>query len=344
MQKETVLITGGAGYIGSHAVKLFLEQGYRVIVFDNLSRGYKQAVETLQSLVQNPDDCLFIPGDLRKKEDITKAFEGQKVTGVLHFAALCSVDESMHKPELYFENNVLGTLNLVEAMRTNNVKKIIFSSTCAVYGESQYLPVDEKHPTNPANPYGETKLGAEKIISWYGKIYNFDYFILRYFNVCGADDAGVIGDSKKPSLLLMQNAVRGALGIEAFSYTCGKVETKDGTPIRDYIDVEDLVEAHYNAFRILNDISNPVLKKNLVLNLGNGAGYSVKEIVSKVEEVFGKQMAVSQAEPRKGEYAAVYADITKAKEVLGFQPKKSLEQSILSLKKWYEKFPQGYAK
>lgn len=332
MTKKTILITGGAGYIGSHAVKRFLEEGYAVVVFDSLYRGYEQAIDILKG----HGDCTFVKGDLRNKEDVEKLFSEHKVDGVIHFAALCLVDESMKQPELYFENNVLGSLNLLRAMQ-GKTEKIIFSSTCAVYGETVYLPVDEKHPTNPANPYGESKLMVEKMIKWYGELHGLHYVILRYFNVCGADSNGEIGDSKKPSMLLMQNAVRGAMGIEEFAYTCPEVKTPDGTPIRDYIDVEDLVEAHLAAFKYLDNQG-----QNTILNLGNGKGYSVKEVVSEVEKVFDKTLEKKKTTPRQGEYAAIFADNSLAKKVLQWEPKKSLNDSISSLQKWYEKFPNGY--
>jgi UDP-glucose 4-epimerase len=334
-QKETVLITGGAGYIGSHAVKLFLEKGYKVVVLDNLSRGWKESLEILGRL----GSLEFVKGDLRKKRDIEKVFEKYKISAVLHFAALCSVNESMEQPELYFENNVLGSFNLLEAMRKARVKKIIFSSTCATYGETKYLPVDERHPQEPANPYGESKLLVEKMLKWYGELHGFQYVILRYFNVCGAASDGSIGDSKKPSLLLLQNAVRGAMGIEPFFLTCPTVKTPDKTPIRDYIDVEDLVAAHFSAFQYLNQDG-----KSEILNLGNGRGYSVGEIVSEVEKTFQIKMPREHGATRKGEYAAIYADPRRARRVLKWKTKKTLQDSIESLRKWYENRPAGYVK
>jgi len=333
-RKETILITGGAGYIGSHAVKLFLEKGYKVIVFDNLSRGWRESLEILKKI----GPLEFVKGDLREKKDIEKVFKVRKIAAVLHFAALCSVNESMEQPELYFENNVSGSLNLFEAMKKAGVKNIIFSSTCATYGEAKYLPVDEKHPQDPANPYGESKLLTEKMLQWFGALHGFKYAILRYFNVCGAASDGLIGDSKKPSLLLLQNAVRGVMGIEPFFLTCPTVRTRDKTPIRDYIDVEDLVEAHFQAFEYLSREG-----KSQILNLGNGRGFSVKEIVSQVEKSFGVKMAKRKASARKGEYAEIYADPGKAKKILKWKPKKSLKDSIESLRKWYENKPTGYA-
>lgn len=326
-----ILITGGAGYIGSHAVKLFLQKGYEVVVLDNLVHGYRGPIELLKKY----GELEFVKGDLKNSDDIKKVFSTYELDAVLHFAALCLVNESMEQPQKYFQNNACGTLNLLEAMRLSNVRDLVFSSTCAVYGESEYLPIDEKHPTNPTNPYGESKLMAEKIIKWYSQIHDLNYVILRYFNVCGADSDGEIGDTGKE--LLMQNAVRGAMGIKEFKLTCSPVDTPDRTPIRDYIDVEDLVMAHFSALEYLTKNND-----SQIINLGNGTGYSVKEIVQKVEEVFDIKIEAKQGKPRKGEYAKVYADISKAKKLLNWQPKKSLEDSVLTLKEWYESHPDGW--
>lgn len=315
-------------------VKLFLEKQFEVISFDNLSRGFKEPLEILKRYGK----LKSVKGDLRNKKDIQKVFKDNNIDAVAHFAALCSVNESMEQPELYFENNVVGSLNLFEAMREAGVKNIIFSSTCATYGETEYLPVDEKHPQNPANPYGESKMLTERILRWYGSLHDFKYVIFRYFNVCGAEMNGEIGDSKKPSSLLVQNAVRGAMGIEAFFYTCQKVDTPDKSPIRDYVDVEDLATAHYMAYEYLQKVDS----KSEIFNLGNGTGWSVKEIVSKVEKEFGKKMDKKDGKARKGEYAKIYADPSKAFKILKWKPKKSIEESILSLSRWYEKHPQGY--
>jgi UDP-glucose 4-epimerase len=245
----------------------------------------------------------------------------------------------MKKPELYFENNVMGTLNLLEVMRQAGVKKIIFSSTCAVYGNAEYLPIDEKHPTKPESPYGESKLMAEKIIQWFDRLHGFNYVILRYFNVCGADSDGEIGDSKKPSELLVQNAVRGALGLADFRLTCPEVNTPDGTPIRDYIDVEDLVEAHLSAYAYLEQGQT-----SAIFNLGNGKGWSVQEIIHAVRKELSVEFTVAKGEERQGEYSEVYADIGKAQSALHFSPRKTLADSVKSLVKWYTQKPRGYEK
>jgi len=331
-----VLVTGGAGYIGSHAVKLLLEHKHQVIVIDNLSRGYLQCIETLQKKFGSAN-LKFRQTDLRDFKKLSDILKKEKPAGVLHFAALCLVSESMEKPLDYFENNVVASLNLLRAMVDNKIKKLVFSSTCAVYGESQYLPVDEKHPLKPTNPYGESKLMFEKMISWTGKIHGLKSVILRYFNVSGAASDGLIGDSKKPSELLVQNAVRGALGLETFHLTCPKVKTKDGTPIRDYINIEDLAQAHLLSLNYLARGG-----KSEIFNLGTGTGNSVLEIVDQVKKLTGKNFPVEKSQPRKGEYAQVYADIGKARKLLGWQPKRTLRDSVQSLIKWYKSHPQGW--
>lgn len=331
-----ILVTGGAGYIGSHAVKMLLDKGEEVLVVDNFSRGYRQVIEILQKKY-GQEKLKLVEVDLRDGEALSKALSNFEIKAVMHFAALCLVNESMEKPELYFENNVLGTLNLLKVIKDKKISKLVFSSTCAVYGESQYLPVDEKHPLNPTNPYGESKLIAEKMIRWFGEIHDLKYVIFRYFNVAGASSEGLIGDSKKPSQLLMQNAVRGALGIESFKLTCPKVATRDGSTVRDYIDVEDLVEAHYLGMKYLDGEN-----KGGVINLGTGVGSSTLEIVNEVKRVTGFDFEVKSGEARKGEYAEIYANNLLAKELLGWQPKKVLKDSVGSLVKWYQLHPYGW--
>ena len=330
-----ILITGAGGYIGSVATYLFLQKGHKIIALDNFSTGYRQPLEILQEKF-GKENLNVIEKDLR--ENLNDVFKNNKIEAIVHYAASCLVDESMKKPEKYFENNVYGSLNLLKTALSYNVNKIVFSSTCAVYGEAQYTPVDEKHPTNPVNPYGESKLMVEKIIRWLGKLKGLNYIILRYFNVCGASDDGLIGDSKKPSTLLVQNAVRGSLGIEPFYLTCPKVNTPDGTPIRDYVNVVDLNEAHLLAVELL-------VKKDRVgeiINLGTGKGNSVLEVVEKVQEVTGVKFEIKKGKERQGEYAKIYASIEKAKKVLGWQPKRTIEDSVKSLVAWYKKRPRGW--
>src|SRR3989338_9215573 len=249
--KNKILVTGAGGYIGSIATYLFLQKGYEVVAIDNFSTGYKQPLELLKNKFGEYKLKIY-EADL--KNNFSGVFKNEKnIQAVIHYAASCIVDESMSKPGKYFKNNILSTLNLLENMTANKISNLVFSSTSAVYGEAKSIPVDENHPNNPVSVYGESKLMAEKMIQWYGKTKDIRYSILRYFNVCGASDDGLIGDSKKPSSLLVQNAVRGALGIEPFYLTCPKVNTPDGTPIRDYINVVDLNEAHISALNYLFD-------------------------------------------------------------------------------------------
>jgi UDP-glucose 4-epimerase len=331
---KRILITGGGGYIGSHVAKLFLEKGFPIVVLDNFARGYRDPLRIISKI----GNIEVEEADLLDADGVRDIFKRYNIGAVLHFAALCIVNESVEQPDLYMKSNVEGTRNLLDAMREADVRHIIFSSTCAVYGEAETLPVDESHPLHPANPYGASKLAAEDLIRQASKEYEFHSVIFRYFNVCGASSDGLIGDSKKPSQLLVQNAVRGAMGIEPFAYTCGDVDTPDRTPIRDYIDVEDLARAHFLGYEYL--MADGVSE---IFNLGNGRGYSVKEIVSEVERQFGVTIEKkSQAEKRKGEYAQIYADLTKSRRILQFQPKKSLADSIESLRKWYAGHPDGY--
>lgn len=332
---KKILVTGGGGYIGSVSCYLLLQKGYEVVVVDNFSTGYKKPLELLQKKF-GLQRIRYYEQDLR--ESLKNFFEKEKgIEAVLHYAACCLVDESVRNPQKYFSNNVCGTLNLLNTLNSFGVKNFVFSSTCAVYGNTEYVPVDEKHPINPINPYGASKRMTEEILEWYGKLVGLNYVILRYFNVCGASDDGRIGDSKKPSVLLVQNAVRGALGIEPFYLTCPEVDTPDKTPSRDYIDVVDLNEAHLLALEHLFKGGS-----SEIINLGTSTGYSVLEIVNQVQEITGVKFDIKKAEARKGEPTKLVADIKKAKKILGWEPKRSLEDSVRSLVKWYKKHPNGW--
>jgi len=332
-----ILVTGGAGYIGSIASQLLLQKGYEVVVIDNFSTGYEEPLIKLKTLYKSR--MSYHKADLNDPLSLRAVFEKEKnIKAVLHYAASCLVDESMKDPQKYFQNNVVGTHNLLTQVIKNRIRHIVFSSTCAVYGEAKYVPVDEKHPTEPSNPYGLTKRMIEQMIEWYGKLGKLNFIILRYFNVCGASDDGEIGDSKDPSVLLVQNAVRGALGIEPFFLTCPKVETPDRTPIRDYINVIDLNEAHIKALEYLWED-----KPSEIINLGTGKGNSVLEIVKAVQKITGVKYDVKKGVERKGEYAVMYADIGKAKKVLNWSPKRTIDDSVNSLVKWYKKHPKGWS-
>jgi len=342
---EKILITGAGGYIGSVAVYLFLQNGYEVVALDNFSTGYRQPLELLQKKFGS-DTLRVYEADLN--EDISPIFKKESsFNAVVHYAASCVVDESMKYPEKYFSNNVCGSLNLLQTMDKYNIKKIIFSSTCAVYGEAEYFPIDEKHPLNPSSPYGVSKKMVEEIIQWFGKLKGLQYYILRYFNVCGASDDGLIGDSKKPSTLLVQNAVRGALGIEPFYLTCPKVNTPDETPIRDYINVVDLNKAHLLAVKKLSFFAKASEDKDRfgeIINLGTGTGSSVLEVVNQVQEVTGVKFSLKKTTPRQGDDPKKIASVKKAKKVLNWEPKRTIKDSIESLVKWYKVHPNGWDK
>ncbi|MCL4366553.1 UDP-glucose 4-epimerase GalE [Patescibacteria group bacterium] len=336
MNKHKILITGAGGYIGSVSTYLFLQKGYEVVALDDFSTGNREALEFLQTKF-NKEQFRFYQIDLH--DDLSPIFnQEQGIEAVIHYAASCLVDESMKNPQKYFYNNVCGTQNLLATLLRYGIKNIVFSSTCAVYGEANYVPVDEKHPTDPKNPYGESKLMIERMIEWLCKLQELNYVILRYFNVCGASDDGLIGDSKTPSVLLVQNAVRGALGIEPFFLTCPKVNTPDGTPIRDYINVVDLNLAHLKAVEYLLKGKN-----SQIINLGTGQGNSVLEIIKKVEEMTGYQFDLQKTDPRQGEYAEMIASIEKAEKLLDWKPQRTIKDSIESLVKWYKEHPQGWS-
>jgi len=330
-----ILVTGAGGYIGSVATYLLLHQGYTVVGIDNFSTGHKAPLEFMQKKF-GKSKLSFYEADLH--DDLSSILRRESgIDVVIHYAASCLVDESMQNPHKYFYNNTCGSLNFIEQLNKHDIRKIVFSSTCAVYGEAQSLPIQETHPTNPTNPYGESKRMVERILKWYAKTKGFSYVVLRYFNVCGASDDGAIGDSKNPSVLLVQNAVRGALGIEPFYLTCPTVDTTDKTPIRDYINVVDLNEAHIKALEYLTHGG-----KSITFNLGTGTGNSVLEIVNAVQKETNVQFDLKHTSPRKGEYAKMVADITQAHYVLDWSPKRSLQQSIHSLTLWYKAHPHGW--
>jgi len=333
---KKILVTGGAGYIGSVAVYLLLQKGYKVVVIDNFTTGHVEPLKLFKSKYGSKFD--YYKADLNDPASLKKVFEKEKnIEAVLHYAASCLVNESMENPQKYFQNNVVGSHNLLTEILIRGIKNFVFSSTCEVYGEAEYIPVDEKHPVNSGTPYGTSKRMVEMMIEMYGKLEKLNYVIFRYFNVCGASDDGKVGDSKDPSVLLVQNAVRGALGIEPFYLTYRKVDTPDGTPIRDYINVVDLNEAHIKALEYLGGGG-----KNQIINLGTGDGNSVLEIVNTVQNITSVKFEVTRGEPRKGEPSKLIGNISKAKKVLGWEPKRTINDSVNSLVKWYKMHPKGW--
>ena len=321
-----VLVTGGAGYIGSITVKKFQEQGTEVVVFDNLSKGHKEAI-----------DCPLIVGDLQNKEDISKALTGAGFDAVMHFAASTMVDESVKDPKKHFNNNVCATFNLLDAMLQHDVKKFIYSSTSEVYGEAESLPLLEDMVLKPLNPYGLAKATIEWSLPWYDKAYGLKFIALRYFNAAGAMLDGSIGEDHRPEMHLVPSAIRGALGLHDFELTCSKVDTPDGSTIRGYTHVLDLASAHILALGALAEGC-----QSDFFNVGYGKGFSTLEVIKKVQEITGVEFPVGKGVPRKGEPAAKYCSNEKIKRELGWKPKYGLKEMIESAYLWHKSHPEGY--
>ena len=319
-----VLVTGGAGYIGSVATEMLLNSGHEVIVFDNFERGHRAAVDARASL---------ITGDLRDQLAIEDALRQAVPEAVMHFAAYALVGESMACPEKYFINNVKGGINLAEAMLKAGVKKIVFSSSCATYGQPDKLPITENASQQPTNPYGESKLMYEKILNWLGQAYGLRCVFLRYFNACGA--SARFGEDHDPETHLIPNIMRTALGRESAFHIYGNdYATPDGTCIRDYIHIEDLAKAHILAL---------AADQAGAFNLGTGAGYSVLEILEKSRQITGINIPVKVLPRRPGDPARLVADASKAAAILGWRPVRSSLQDIISSSwAWHKKHPNGY--
>jgi len=325
MSKQ-ILVTGGAGYIGSHCVLALLNKGYNAVVFDNLSTGHSETVETLKKY----GNVSFYKGDLLNLKDLKQLFQQENIDAVIHFAAFSQVGESVKDPQKYYINNVCGTINLLQAMLEHNVKKIVFSSTAATYGEPKYTPIDENHPQNPINPYGQTKLTIEKIMDDYDKAYGLRSVRLRYFNVAGADNEGRIGEWHEPETHLIPNILKSVFsGGKTFEMYGTDYNTKDGTCIRDYINVEDLAEAHILALDYLNNGG-----KTDYFNIGTNDGNSVKEVFATCEKITDKNIPVKICPKREGDPAVLVADNSKAKKILKWQPNKSLKYSIKTAYNW----------
>lgn len=319
-----ILIVGGAGYIGSHVNKFLTKKGYKTIVFDNLITGHNDFVKWGK----------FYKGDLGNLSDIENVFKENKIEAVMHFSAFAYVGESVKDPAKYYINNVSNTINLVETMRRYGVKYFIFSSTCATYGNPIKLPIDETHQQSPVNPYGRTKLIVEHILSDYENAYDIKYINLRYFNASGADTDLEIGERHNPETHLIPLSIYNAFGINKTITIFGTdYPTKDGTCIRDYIHVEDLAQAHWLALEYLK--SN---NKSDSFNLGNGDGFSVKEILNIVEKISGKKLNIIEGARREGDPPVLISSSQKAKKVLGWIPKfKNIEKIIETAYLWHKK-------
>ena len=322
MEKGKILITGGAGYIGSHTIHYLITQGINkedILIFDNLERGNLDLI---------PKDIIFIKGDLKNKIEIEDVFNNfPEIVAVIHFAAYAYVGESMEFPKKYFENNIVGGLNLLNSMKEHDVKKIVFSSTCATYGDPLKLPIDENHVQKPTNPYGESKLIFEKMLKWYDKIYGIKSVILRYFNACGASFG--IGEKHNPETHIIPLIIRATIKDENINIFGNDYDTPDGTCLRDYVHVFDLAKAHLKALTYLfeNDSSNQ-------FNLGTGKGTSILELINLTNKVTGKKINITFIRRREGDPAILFANSEKAKNILGWVAEKNINDIIFDAYNW----------
>ena len=327
----SILIIGGAGYIGSHTVKYFIEQNEDVIIVDNLLTGHKEAVLSDK----------FYNCDIRDKENLDKVFKENNIEAVIHFAANSLVGESMVKPYEYYHNNVYGMMCLLDVMKENNVDKIVFSSTAATYGEPKNIPILESDDTNPTNTYGETKLAMEKMMKWFDNAYGTKYVSLRYFNAAGAYFDGSIGEAHTTETHLIPLILQVPLEKREYISIFGNdYDTNDGTCIRDYIHVMDLASAHYKALEYLRKGN-----ESNIFNLGNGNGYSVKEVIDVARKVTSHEIPAKLEERRSGDPAVLIASSDKARKVLGWKPQyDSLERIIEDTWRWHKNNRDGYKK
>ena len=308
MSKQTILVTGGAGYIGSHAVKALQQDNYEVLILDNLVYGHQDIAETL--------GAELIIGDTNDRALLDKLFSDRQITAVMHFAAYAYVGESVTNPAKYYRNNVVGTLTLLEAMITANIKSFVFSSTCASYGVPQQIPITEDHPQSPINSYGASKLMVERILQDFDIAYGLKSVVFRYFNASGADPDGTIGEDHDPETHLIPLILQAALGKrDAITVYGSDYPTDDGTCIRDYIHVNDLAAAHVLGLQYLLDGN-----QSEIFNLGNGNGFSVKEVIDAAQQVTGKSINVVMGDRRAGDPPALVGSSGKARKVLHWQP------------------------
>lgn len=325
-----ILVTGGAGYVGSHAVKLLAERGHDVWVYDSLAEGHRQAVSAEKLIV----------GDLLDRAKVESELCKHQIEAVMHFAAFAYVGESVTDPAKYYRNNVVGTLSLLDAMRSCGAKRIVFSSTCATYGVPERVPIREAHPQQPINPYGFTKLAIERALADYCRAYELGYAALRYFNAAGAASDGTIGEDHDPETHLIPIILQAALGQRSHVDIYGTdYPTPDGTCIRDYIHVEDLATAHLAA---IEQVESGV---ELKLNLGTGNGASVREVIEACRAVTGREIATREVARRPGDPPELVADASAARELLDWDPQfKSIRPIVESAWRWHSAHPRGFPK
>jgi len=319
-----ILVVGGAGYIGSVCAELLLDEGHQVGIFDNLSEGHRAAIDSRAE---------FVEGDLQDRQSIEKALAKHRPDAVMHFAASALVGESMQNPSKYFRNNIANGLNLLDAMVSVGIEKIVFSSTCAIFGPPERVPIDETMPMRPINPYGESKLAFEKILRWYSEIHGLKFISLRYFNAAGASEK--FGEDHRVETHLIPNVLKAALGqkpnVEIFGTD---YETPDGTCIRDYIHIVDLARAHILALSAT---------RSDFYNLGTGGGASVREVIDSCRKITGRKIDIAEKPRRPGDPPRLIASSEKIKRDLGWKPQfQSLDAIIESAWKWHQKFPRGY--
>jgi UDP-glucose 4-epimerase len=324
MNKKSVLVVGGAGYIGSHMVAALIQAGYHTVVFDNLSTGHLEMV---------PTEALFIKGDLGNFQEIEAVFKSQTLNAVIHMAASSIVPESVQNPLKYYQNNVAACIPLLKLMMDHHVPHMIFSSTAAVYGNPSEIPLSEEAVTKPINPYGNSKLMIEQMIRDVSKAFPLSYVVLRYFNAAGAQGNACRGEHHHPETHLIPNLLASMNGSNQTMTLYGNdYETKDGTCVRDFIHVEDLCDAHLKALRYLEGGG-----QSTTLNLGSEEGYSVGEVIRKAEEITGRKAKIQIGERRAGDPPVLVASAQKARKVLGWNPQHPLDSILQTAWRWYEK-------
>lgn len=329
---EVILVTGGAGYIGSHTVLALRERGYDVVVLDDLSEGHAAAI----------GDAPLERVDLRDGEATHRVFAGRRIDAVAHFAARCYVGESVREPAAYYRNNVLGTMNLLDAMVRHGVRRMVFSSTCATYGVPSRMPIDEAAPQAPVNPYGATKLACEGMLASYARAYGLQAVSLRYFNAAGADPEGRLGEDHRPETHLIPLVIGAALGTRAPVTVFGEdYETPDGTCVRDYVHVSDLAEAHVLALEAMRGGRDGAVA---AYNLGNEQGTSVREVLAAVERVAGRRVPWRSGDRRPGDPPVLVASAARIARELGWRPRfRDIVSIVETAWRWHENHPEGYA-
>ncbi len=325
---STILVTGGAGYIGSHVVMGLLHQDHKVIVYDNLQTGHRKAIR----------EAFFIKGDLADQDRVKETFRSTPIDAVMHFAADCQVGESVRNPLKYFNNNVKNSLQLLDIVEEFSVKNFIFSSSAAVYGEPAKIPITEDHPCLPTNPYGETKWIFEKVLQSYRDLGRLNFISLRYFNAAGAAPQGDLGEDHVPETHLIPLVLKAAITGSSISIFGTDYDTPDGTCIRDFVHVTDLAQAHISALHRLEKGA-----ASGIYNLGNGSGYSVKEVIETTRKVTGKRVVSIESSRRPGDPARLVASSEKIRKELGWIPKyPNLETIVETAWRWHQNHPNGY--